>query len=104
MCGWRAVFSPFPLSQIYVVDSNDKKRLGESADELMNLVGEEQLKGVPVLIYANKQDLDGALSAEEISHSFQLEQIKDRKWHIEGCSAIAGEGLREGLEWAAGAA
>ena len=38
----------------------------ECEEELRCLLEEEKVAGVPVLIYANKQDLNGSLSAEEI--------------------------------------
>ena len=57
------------------------------------------MKGVPLLVFANKQDLVMALSSEEIVTKMKLEAIKERAWAIYACSAITGEGLQEGLEW-----
>ena len=54
---------------------------------------EEKLAGVPVLIFANKQDLLSAVPASEISESLNLNTIRDRTWHIQACSAKSGEGL-----------
>ena len=42
---------------VYVVDSSDEVRLKECSEELQNLIMEETLKNVPVLVFANKQDL-----------------------------------------------
>ena len=61
---------------IYVVDSTDKKRLEETSLELEDLLGEEELKMVPVLVYANKQDMNSALSSEEVATSLQLNTIQ----------------------------
>ena len=52
---------------VYVVDSSDEVRLKECSEELQNLIQEESLKNVPVLVFANKQDLQFALDAEEVS-------------------------------------
>lgn len=38
--------------------------------ELGQLLEEEKLGGIPVLIFANKQDLLSALSSDEVSSSF----------------------------------
>ena len=46
-----------------MVDSSDGSRLDEAGLELSNLLEEEKLAGVPVLIYANKQDLAFAENA-----------------------------------------
>ena len=39
---------------VYVVDSSDEVRLKECSDELQNLIEEENLKNVPLLVFANK--------------------------------------------------
>ena len=39
---------------------------------------EEKMVGVPLLVYANKQDLVGALSADEIAEQLNLFSIRDR--------------------------
>ena len=39
---------------IYVIDSSDRIRLNECAEELQSLLEEDKLAGVPLLIYANK--------------------------------------------------
>ena len=47
---------------------------------------------VPVLIFANKQDIQMSLSADEVMSLMELENITNRKWSIFACSAIKGEG------------
>ena len=84
---------------IYVVDSADDVRLKEVADEFGELLKEEALAKVPVLVYANKQDLNMALEAGEVMEALKLEEIKDRDFNIQACSAMTKEGLPEGLEW-----
>ena len=89
----------FFLLQIYVVDSADKRRLEETGVELGQLLEEDKLAGVPILIYANKQDLLNAETADEISEALNLSTVRDRKWSIQACSAKTGEGLQDGMEW-----
>uniref|UniRef100_A0A9J2P823 ADP-ribosylation factor-like protein 3 n=1 Tax=Ascaris lumbricoides TaxID=6252 RepID=A0A9J2P823_ASCLU len=79
---------------IYVIDSSDRKRFDETGLELLELLEEEKLKSVPVLIYANKQDLVTAAKASEIAEGLQLLSIRDRSWQIQACSAVTGEGIR----------
>ena len=57
------------------------------------------MQNVPVLVYANKQDIDEALTADEIMKSLELEDITQRAWSITSCSALSGDGVKEGLEW-----
>lgn len=82
-----------------MVDSADHARLEEVNTELAALLAEEKLAGVPLLVFANKQDLLSALSAEDISTGLNLAAIKGRSWQIQGCSGKTGDGLPEGMEW-----
>ncbi|KAG8004075.1 ADP-ribosylation factor-like protein 3 [Nibea albiflora] len=84
---------------IYVIDSADKKRFEETGLELSELIDEENLKGVPVLIFANKQDLATASPASEIAEGLNLHTYRDREWQIQACSAVSGEGVQDGMNW-----
>lgn len=65
--------------------------------ELAELLDEEKLSGVPVLIFANKQDLLTAAPASEIAEGLNLHTIRDRMWQIQSCSALTGEGIQVSL-------
>ncbi|XP_023680607.2 ADP ribosylation factor like GTPase 3, like 1 [Paramormyrops kingsleyae] len=84
---------------IYVIDSADKKRFEETGLELSELVAEEDLKGVPVLVFANKQDLATASPASEIAEGLNLHTYRDRQWQIQACCALSGEGVQDGMSW-----
>ncbi|XP_057657231.1 ADP-ribosylation factor-like protein 3 isoform X1 [Diorhabda carinulata] len=84
---------------IYVVDSADKLRLEETGIELYELLSDDKLQDVPLLVYANKQDLPESLTAAEIARTLGLPTIKDRSWQIQACTAIQGIGVRDGMEW-----
>ncbi|CAM9294180.1 unnamed protein product [Lampetra planeri] len=71
----------------------------EPLQELAELLDEEKLSGVPVLIFANKQDLLTAAPASEIAEGLNLHTIRDRMWQIQSCSALTGEGIQEGMNW-----
>lgn len=66
---------------------------------LQELLAEELLKAVPLLVFANKQDLEMALDAPEVMESLDLSSITDRTWNIQACSAVTKEGLNEGMTW-----
>ncbi|NWI50477.1 ARL14 protein, partial [Calyptomena viridis] len=84
---------------LYVVDSSDKQRLEESRREFELILKNESLKNVPVVVLANKQDLPGALNAEEITRRFKMKKYcSDRDWYVQPCCAITGEGLAEALQ------
>uniref|UniRef100_A0A8R1HVE5 ADP-ribosylation factor-like protein 3 n=1 Tax=Caenorhabditis japonica TaxID=281687 RepID=A0A8R1HVE5_CAEJA len=84
---------------IFVIDSNDKKRFDEMSIELGELIDEEKLGNVPILIFANKQDLPTSATSTEISQRLQLDLLRDRTWHVQACSALNNEGISEGIKW-----
>ena len=55
-----------------------------------------------MLVFANKQDLPGALKADGIRDLLELEDIKTHHWQILGCSAVTGEKLLDGIDWMIG--
>ncbi|TFY53511.1 hypothetical protein EVJ58_g9417 [Rhodofomes roseus] len=96
---WRCYF-PNTAAIIYVIDSADTERLKTSRSELLTMLSEEELAGVPLLVFCNKQDVDGALKPEQVSEELGLAGgEKERQWSVRGSSAIKGEGLEEGLDW-----
>ncbi|XP_077803577.1 ADP-ribosylation factor-like protein 3 isoform X3 [Macaca mulatta] len=90
---WRNYFENTDIL-IYVIDSADRKRFEETGQELAELLEEEKLSCVPVLIFANKQDLLTAAPASEIAEGLNLHTIRDRVWQIQSCSALTGEGVQ----------
>lgn len=68
---WRNYFDQTD-AMVYVIDSADTRRLEETRVELQALLDEERLAGVPVLIFANKQDLMSALSTSEVRSYISL--------------------------------
>ena len=84
---------------IFVVDSNDKERVDDAAEELKKMLAEEELKDCITLVMANKQDLKDAMSPETVTEKLGLSQLKGRPWLVQGTSATTGQGLKEGLDW-----
>jgi len=84
---------------IFVVNAADKERFEESKNELSKLLKEEELRDVPLLVLANKQDLPIAVSPKEVGNALELNKLTSRKWCIQSTSAMEGEGLIEGLDW-----
>ncbi|XP_035465145.1 ADP-ribosylation factor-like protein 3 isoform X2 [Scophthalmus maximus] len=67
--------------------------------ELAELLEEEKLAAVPLLIFANKQDLMTASPASELAESLSLHTIRDRMWQVQACSAVTAEGVQDGMTW-----
>ncbi|KAH7832550.1 Arf1e [Monocercomonoides exilis] len=94
---------------VYVVDCADRVRIrcnhAEGCDEcarceLAHVLQSPHLENAPVLILANKQDITGAAKPEEVARLLDLAELPSaRKWHIQGCCALTGQGLTEGFRW-----
>mmetsp|Transcript_2818 Transcript_2818/g.4059 ORF Transcript_2818/g.4059 Transcript_2818/m.4059 type:complete len:181 (-) Transcript_2818:691-1233(-) len=84
---------------ILVVDSSDRDRIGILKEELFSFLPHPDLASAKVLVFANKQDKEGAMKPAEVSQALHLHKIRSHDWHIAGCCALTGEGLKEGLDW-----
>lgn len=60
---------------------------------------EEELKGAVLVVLANKQDIEGAMTPAEVANALGLSSIKNRKYQIFKTSATKGVGLDEAMEW-----
>ncbi|RNA35488.1 ADP-ribosylation factor 1 [Brachionus plicatilis] len=87
------------IGLIFVVDSNDRERVGEARDELHRMLQEDELRDAVLLIFANKQDLPNAMNAPEITDKLGLHSLRNRNWYIQATCATSGDGLYEGLDW-----
>merc|ERR1712088_954725 len=95
---WRHYFQN-TQGLIFVVDSNDRERLGEARDELMRMLNEDELRDAVLLVFANKQDLPNAMTASEVTDKLGLHNLRQRRWHTQSTCATSGDGLYEGLDW-----
>lgn len=77
---------------IYVIDSTDEERLAESKQAFEKVVTSEALCGVPVLVLANKQDVETCLSIPDIKTAFSdcTSKIGRRDCLTQACSALTG--------------
>lgn len=58
----------------------------------------EALQGVPLLFFANKQDVLGAKAPVDVLDALQVEDIlRGWRWHVVGSSFVEGRGIDEGL-------
>lgn len=62
-------------------------------------IKEEELKKAILVVFANKQDMDQAMTPAEVATALGLPALKDRKWQIFKTSATKGTGLDEAMEW-----
>ncbi|XP_042351736.1 ADP-ribosylation factor 4-like [Plectropomus leopardus] len=95
---WRHYFQN-TQGLIFVIDSNDRERVAESAEELGKMLSEDELRNAVLLVFANKQDLPNALPVSDLTEKLNLHSLHNRNWYVQQASAIHGDGLYEGLDW-----
>ncbi|KAI0295825.1 CPS1 protein [Multifurca ochricompacta] len=84
---------------VFVVDSQDRERIDEAKQELHRILSDREMKDCLLLVFANKQDLPGAMSPAEVTEKLGLHRMRDRSWYVHPSCATTGEGLFEGLQW-----
>jgi hypothetical protein len=88
-----------------VVDAAALDRFEESKEALISTLESEGITGKPVLVFANKQDLDGAASAPDLTKVLGLLDRKDLSHRVSPCIAKPAEGqpvdkrIGESLNW-----
>jgi ADP-ribosylation factor protein 1 len=99
---WRYYFAN-TSAIVFVIDSNDHERISEACDELHRMANEEELRNLPILIFANKQDLPNILTLDEIKEKLNLSKLDQlqTKWYLQPSVATKNEGLDEGFRWLA---
>ncbi|VDB95479.1 unnamed protein product [Peniophora sp. CBMAI 1063] len=87
---WHCYFGS-TKALIFVVDCGDHERIEEARKELReHVLVYENLEGVPVLVYANKQDLPKAMAKDEVIDRLGMRELKGHRWHVQpACAATA---------------
>lgn len=80
---------------IFVVDSGDRACMSKAQKALKKILADENLKGRPLMVLANKMDLPTSMTIQEVSILLELPSYKDRMWEIQACSALTGLGLMQ---------
>lgn len=66
-----------------MVDSSSSDRFSESANALRGVMNHDRVMGKPLLVFANKQDLDGACTEAQITTALTLgEMVTEEKLQV----------------------
>ncbi|RNF04867.1 ADP-ribosylation factor family [Trypanosoma rangeli] len=87
-------------SIVFIVDAADLSSFEEARHSLHDLLGRPSLAGIPLLILANKNDLEGACSAETVISELQLSKLAvDRETACYSVSAKSYTNIDVTLKW-----
>eukprot|EP00736_Rhodelphis_marinus_P013779 Rmarinus@m.24632 len=101
----RRVWSTFydNLSAIiFILDSVDRERFEEAADELAAVLEEEGIQSVPIAVLANKCDLQTAASKLEVVDRLELShsmQSRPGPIQVFQTSSYSGMGIMDAMQW-----
>ncbi|XP_066283301.1 ADP-ribosylation factor-like protein 13B [Branchiostoma lanceolatum] len=82
---------------VFVVDASDRARFDEARTVLEDFLGDPRISGKPVLVLANKQDVEGAADENDVCSVLYLEQMVNKyrcPCKIELSSTAAGFGKK----------
>jgi len=97
---WRHYFTGTD-ALIYVVDSSDMGRIEDAKREFLRIVTDNEMEDTVILVLANKQDLEQAVSVEEVKDQLEVERLEGRTCLVRGACGKSGEGIEEAIGWLA---
>ncbi|XP_028554769.1 ADP-ribosylation factor-related protein 1 isoform X1 [Dendrobium catenatum] len=84
---------------VFVIDASCPSSFEDSKSALEKVLRNDDLRGAPLLILANKQDLPEAVSSEELARYLDLKELGERLYLFEAVSAYDGMGIKYAIEW-----
>lgn len=85
-----------------MVDSSDAERLSECSSVLRGMLDHHQVRGKPILLLANKSDVEHAQDEVEMVSQLDIESLVNSAQcptRVESSVAIKNQGLRVGYKW-----
>lgn len=95
---WKK-YAPEADGVVFSIDSTDVRRVQEACSELSSLLNANLNRNLPVLIYANKQDLANALPVEVLQSIVFSTLSKDVNAKLFPCVAKNKKSLDKGMKW-----
>ncbi|KAH0786786.1 ADP-ribosylation factor family protein [Histomonas meleagridis] len=86
---------------IFVIDSSDNIRFSTAADELHAFLDLPPIKEkpIPLLVFANKNDIQGSAPVEVIQRELRLENYTAHPTLVKGVCSHFPKEIFSGLEW-----
>ncbi|ETV70418.1 hypothetical protein H257_14094 [Aphanomyces astaci] len=99
----RAIWSKYYSEShgvVFVVDSSDPARFDEARAALASMLAHPELSDVPLLVLANKSDLDTAQTSAELTARLELDRLAEsHQWTQRPISALTTSGIADAVTW-----
>jgi ADP-ribosylation factor related protein 1 len=96
---WEKYMDEASACVFYIDSSSFADEVEEARKALLWSLDHPQMKRIPLLVVANKQDLPGARSPSELTRDMRFDELEMPIYAIQGMSAIQGKGVEEGMSW-----
>ncbi len=84
---------------VYVMDASDRSAVNDAKKELHELLTKDPLAGIPLLVLANKNDVDGHMTDAEVQTEMGLADIQKRTVAMYSISARNNINIEVVLKW-----
>ncbi|XP_062511415.1 ADP-ribosylation factor-like protein 13B [Corticium candelabrum] len=90
---------------VFVIDASDAQRIGEARDVLEEVVKDARMGGKPVLLLANKNDVDGAMDEIDVCNQLNVHELMEQQQfscQVEQCVAVkrkCDRAIMRGMKW-----
>ncbi|GMH43070.1 hypothetical protein BSKO_10992 [Bryopsis sp. KO-2023] len=84
---------------VFVVDASNSDRFDEAKNAMEKVLGSRELGGAPLLVLANKQDLNGVCDQDVVAEHFGVGKIGTTACRVVPVCALTGEGVRGAVDW-----
>mmetsp|Transcript_7485 Transcript_7485/g.7712 ORF Transcript_7485/g.7712 Transcript_7485/m.7712 type:complete len:178 (-) Transcript_7485:80-613(-) len=84
---------------VFVVDSSNINQLPDAKTELHRLLERDQLQKTPILVIANKVDIEPHLTEIQLIKGLNLDYIVDNPWAVIPCSALKNINITAVVKW-----
>merc|ERR1711865_1146300 len=62
---------------IFIIDSSDRDRIEDAREELFRMLNNDEMRDAVLLVFANKQDLPGAMDSSEMADKLGLNDLRN---------------------------
>lgn len=86
---------------IFVIDSSDRVRFSTASEELKAIIEHKDIQetSIPILILANKNDIEGSAPIEIIETELHLNEIQNHPVLVKSICSFYPNDIFQSLEW-----
>eukprot|EP00830_Metopus_es_P002193 TRINITY_DN1195_c0_g1_i1.p1 TRINITY_DN1195_c0_g1~~TRINITY_DN1195_c0_g1_i1.p1 ORF type:complete len:182 (+),score=22.76 TRINITY_DN1195_c0_g1_i1:47-592(+) len=84
---------------IFMIDASNRDTLPTSRKELHILLEDKEINGIPILVLANKIDIEPHVSDSDIIKGLNLDYVMENPWVVIPVSSLYGTNFDQVIQW-----